>query len=488
MYVCELNLRTNIRKLLGNISFIVLLNILIKPIWLLIDAESQNKIGHADYGLFASLFALGHILATLADFGINQYITKKIAAESSQQKYIYPVVYYFKLSMMLLYPTILVLVGMAVGYQSRELFYLGLVGVAQALTQLLFFYRATFQANQRFMIDSTASVLDKFMLIGLVCLLLYTDTMTLDNFVFARIASLGLSVVVYYAVSLKLFGFILPRLDLNYLTDLVRVSFPFALITVLYSINEKIDQIMIHRLSHDHADAINHAGNYAGGYRWLDAIMMYLWTILPIFFAKFAHHLNEHSAKQRLFNVGHVISSVPMTFVCVFVFFYGDILFVQFNNSTASDISTMTSVLKILFISAFFQGIFALYSTLLTSTGHELKVSVMIIGSIVINIVLNYFLLVNNYGPIGSAYVTVISTVFLSICYVIYIDKYTGIKIPYSILLRLGVTYLLFGATFYLLDYIKLHWIVVTTLSGAALLIFSWFTGLIKILIQKGEL
>ena len=126
--------------------------------------------------------------------------------------------------MKVLYPAVLILLGMTIGYHARELFFLGLIGLIQALTQVLFFYRATFQANQRFMIDSTASVLDKFLLIGFVTVLLFTDNMSLDNFVFARVASFAVSVVVYYMVSLKLFGFILPKMDFNSVTDFIRIS------------------------------------------------------------------------------------------------------------------------------------------------------------------------------------------------------------------------------------------------------------------------
>jgi O-antigen/teichoic acid export membrane protein len=470
---------------------------LIKPVWLFLDARSHNAIGHKDFGLIASFFAITGILATIVDFGINQYSTKKIAANPEAQQTLYPVVFYYKLILVFLFPLALSLIGMAIGYTPKQLFYITLLGFVQSLTQLLFFLRAMFQGNQKFMIDSTASVLDKLVLIGLVIVLLSWNAMNLENFVYARIASFGISVLIYYIVSMKLFGFIKPVFDFNQLVEIVRISIPFGLINMLYATNERLDQYMIYSLA-PHED---HSGHYAGGYRFLDAIMMYLWTILPIFFAKFAHHIQDHSAKQRLFNVGQIIASVPMTYVCMCIFFYGDKLFpLLLDNSTPEDLYAMSSILKILFLSAFLHGVFAIYHTLLTSTGYELKVAVMVVGSIVINIVLNYFV-IPVHGAVGSAWVTLVSTTFLSFCYLAYIHWYTDIRVPYTILIRLAITYSGFGLSFYLLDTLlpsmsiemfqrsyDLQWLVVCSLAGLFLIFFTWLTGLFRILIQKGEL
>ncbi|HVD99357.1 MAG TPA: oligosaccharide flippase family protein [Cytophagaceae bacterium] len=477
-----------IRKLFGNISFVVLLNVLIKPVWLFLENDVQNKIHHKDFGLYAALFSLGYIFASLTDIGLNQYVTKKLASEPSRMREVFSNIFALKLIMLIVYPLLMSVVGWLMGYNGREIYLLVVLCFAQALVQLIFFFRANFQANQHFMVDSTASVMDKFILILIVAIML-SQHITVELFVYARLFSLVITVVVFYIVSLKLFDYIAPKLNQENLKVLIRQSIPFAIITILYSLNERIDTLIIDYLSRASGDLNkeNDTGLYTAAYRFLDACMMYLWTVLPIFFAKFAYHLNDKREKQKLLNFGQVVASVPMVFLSVFVLFYGEILFFQQKNSTPEQIATMTTILKILFFSAGLHGMFAIYSTLLTATGYERMVSKMIIGSIILNIIGN-LIFVPMYGPIGSAWTTVASTVFLSIAYVYFTHRRLDVLIPYAIIGRLFIVYLLFGIVFYLLTLTALPWYLVTMLAGAFLLIFSYMAGLINLMLSRDSL
>lgn len=474
-----------IRKLFGNISFVVLLNVLIKPVWLFLENDVQDKIGHEDFGMYTALFSLGYIFASLTDIGLNQFVTKKLASEPTRIKEVFSNIFALKIMMLLVYPTLMSAAGFLLGYETREIYFLAILSFAQAVVQLIFFFRANFQANQHFMVDSTASVMDKFILILLVVIML-SQKITVDLFIYARLASLLVTVIIFYIVSVKLFDYIAPKLDPEKLKNLIKQSIPFAIITILYSLNEKIDSVIIDYLSRESLDVSKHgdAGLYAAAYRFLDAGMMYLWTILPIFFAKFAYHLANTGEKQKLLNFGQVVASVPMVFLAVFIFFYGELLFFQQKNSTPEQIATMANVLRILFFSASLQGMFAIYSTLLTATGYEIPVSKMILGSIIINIIGN-ITLIPIFGPIASAWVTVASTIFLSIAYVYYTQIKLEVAIPYAILIRLLIVFSLFFGIFYLLTLTQLPWYLVTMLAGAFLLIFSYMSGLISLMLSR---
>ncbi len=320
----------------------------------------------------------------------------------------------------------------------------------------------------------------------LLVVIMLSQRITLDLFIYARLISLLVTVVVFYIVSVRLFDYIAPKLNQERLKVLIKQSIPFAIITILYSLNEKIDSVIIEYLSRVSGDLTkeNDAGLYAAAYRFLDASMMYLWTVLPIFFAKFAYHLTDNHEKQRLLNFGQVVASVPMVFVAVFVYFYGEILFFQQKNSSPEQIATMTTILKILFFSAGLHGVFAIYSTLLTATGYEKMVSKMIVGSIFIN-VLGNIIFIPVYGPVASAWTTLASTVFLSLSYVIFTQRKLEIEIPYSILLRLLVVYGLFALMFYFLTLTTLPWYLVTMLAGAFLLIFAYMGGLLNLMLSR---
>ena len=68
------------KKFLANLSFLLLLNLLIKPFYILgIDAEVQNQVGADEYGLYFSILNFSFIFNILNDFGITNYNNRTIA-------------------------------------------------------------------------------------------------------------------------------------------------------------------------------------------------------------------------------------------------------------------------------------------------------------------------------------------------------------------------------------------------------------------------
>jgi len=68
------------RKFITNLVLIILLNLLIKPLWIFgIDRNVQNLVGPAEFGLYGALLNLSFILNILLDFGITNYNNRNIS-------------------------------------------------------------------------------------------------------------------------------------------------------------------------------------------------------------------------------------------------------------------------------------------------------------------------------------------------------------------------------------------------------------------------
>ena len=452
-----------------------MLNFAIKSVWILADNKVQDKIGHEDYGMYAALFSLGFLFIAFSDLGLNQYATKTLANSPDQLKKLFPNLFTLKIILSIIYPIFMVIVGWVLGYSRHQLYLLSILCVTQSVTQLIFFFRSNFQAFQRFAIDAVASVMDKALLLVIVLILLFVK-IDLELYVYARLISAGLALVILFGFVLNIFGFIKPGLNKEIVKSLLRKSFPFAIITILYSVNDKVDQVMLERIA-----GAKETGLYAGAYRWVDAVMMYLWTVLPIFFARFAFHLNDTKAQQKLLKFGQGIAAIPMIYIAVFVFFYSEKLLFLFKNTDPADLHTMQLCMIALFSAVIINGLFAIYSTLLTSTNHERFVSIMIAVSIVMNITLN-FIFIPQYGAVASAWNTVASYALLSVSYLIYIQFKMQLNLPW---LQLGKTILaglIFTGVFYLLDSLGIfEWWMVAGISGIVLLGLTFALGLISL-------
>ncbi|MEL6732072.1 MAG: oligosaccharide flippase family protein [Bacteroidota bacterium] len=441
---------------------VVLLNLLVKPLWLLVEMEVQDQVGHAEWGLYAALLSFGFLFITLSDLGINQYATKMLAGDPGLMRSYFPNLLSFKFFLTLLYPVIMGVVAWLLGYPEQHIYFLVLLCLVHSGGQLMNFFRANFQAMQRFSLDGFLSVFDRIILLLITIYLFYTQ-LDISRFIYARVVTVILSVIVFYGLIIRMYGWFKPKLDIPLVRNIITYSLSLALMTVLYSIHDKVDQVMLERLAGEKEN-----GLYAGAYRWLEAFSMYMWTVLPIFFARFAFYVKDLKEQEKLLHKGQIITSLPLTLVSIFVWFYGEKLLFLFDQSSPEEIAVMTQCLQAVFVALWLNGNFAIFSTLLTATGHENAVNVFAGISIVVNIGLNWYF-IPIHGAIASAWTTVISYLILSICYIFYFQLRLSIKVPYTQIVKL---FILTGAVwllFYLLDMQGWDWRIVTGVGALAM-------------------
>jgi O-antigen/teichoic acid export membrane protein len=457
VYLCP------IKSLSANISLVVLLNALVKPAWLLMEMLVQDEVGHESWGLYAALLAFGFVFLTFSDLGINQYTTKTLASEPQLLKSYFPNLLTVKMLLTLFYPLLMLGLGWLIGYRGEELWFLALLALMWGGTQLMAFFRSNFRAMQRFTLDSWLSVFDRLVLLGVVGFLLYRG-IDIEAFIFARLAVVGVASLFFYFLLTRLYGWFRPRFNPPLIKKVVRLSWALGLITILYSLHDKVDQVMLERLYSEEEN-----GLYVGAYRWLDAFSMYLWIILPFFFARFAYFIHQKQEQQRLLNFGQVITALPLMFISVFVFFYGELLLFPFENSSPEELLKMENCLLPLFITVLVNSVFAIFSTLLTSTGYERPVNLMIITSIALNIVLNY-IFIPTYGALAAAWTTVASYGLIDLLYLFYVQFKTDIQVPYGQMARLLVAGGVLALCFGLLQQTALPWYGVSLVAGSVYL------------------
>lgn len=421
--------------------------------------EIQDVVGHEAWGMYAALFALGYLFLVFADLGINPYTTQKLASQPELMKTHAPGLLSLKIILMFFYPIFMLGVGWALGYEGIELYFLAIICLIHAGSQLMSFFRANFRAMQRFQIDAYLSVFDRIFLLLLVPALFYTG-MTIDGFIYMRILSVGVGAILFYILLVRMYGKIKASFDKSLLSKSLKSSMPFALMTLLYSVHDKVDQVMIERIAGQ-----LETGLYAAAYRWIDAFSMYLWIVLPIFFARFAFFIKDKKEQQGLLTFGQVIASLPIIFISIFGLFYGDKLLFLFDNSSPEELEVMQACLKILFLALLVNGSFTIFSTLLTSTGYVKFVNQVILLSILLNIGLNAYF-IPQYGAIASAWTTLLSFSLANVAYVMYAGLKLKIYLPFrqfALLVLMGVG--LYGL-FYGLGQMFDNWLLISSIAG----------------------
>ncbi|GAA4354628.1 hypothetical protein GCM10023185_16620 [Hymenobacter saemangeumensis] len=434
----------------------------------------QDRLGHATFGLITALSALTLVVAALSDLGLTPYTVKRVAAEPGFLQETFPTLLPLRGWLNAVALAAMLGVGWVLGYRGAELALLVAVGGALLLTQYGQFLRGTLQAHQKFNTDAVLSVVEKLLLL-LVVVALLPIGLTLHNYVGARLGAAAFTAVLLYGLMTRLFGRIRYRWRWPQARSALSASLPFAMMTLLYGMNERIDMVMLERLA-----SPTEAGYYAGAYRWVDAVMMYAWTVLPLFFAKFASVQHEARQQRKLLWFGQRVLTLPLLFVVAFVLFRGEVLFWQFSHSTAGELARMSTCLKILFVNVLVHAFFAIYSTLLTSTTHERAVSWVVAGSIALNVGLNLVLL-PRYGAVAASLNTLACAVAVSGAYLVLVARRTGVVLPWRILSRLLLAFgMLCGAWYVLRTGLYLSWWLEAGLMALVYGLIVLGTGLVQ--------
>ncbi len=152
------------QSFLFNTIFILLVNFIIKPIWVFgIDRSVQNHIGSEEYGLYFAIFNYVYIFQILLDFGLQNFNQTEIAADNSKFKKLLPGMLSAKFVLTIAYIILTVLVGYLLGYSEQK--YFGWLIVNQILLSLIVFLRSNVSAHRLFIKDAFLYLIYKSLMI-----------------------------------------------------------------------------------------------------------------------------------------------------------------------------------------------------------------------------------------------------------------------------------------------------------------------------------
>ena len=277
------------RTFLSNLSLILILNLLIKPVYLLgIEAEVQNRVGPEVFGSYSALISLSFLLNILLDLGITNYNTRNIARNQQLVHNHFSGVVLLRLILGLFYMVVLTSAGWMLGYSSSFLLLLAMLGFNQFLAASILYLRSNLTGLMLFKRDAVLSILDRGLLvIGLGYVLLtmnQSSDFKIEWLVFGQTIAYGATLVVGFIFLMRHTGKLKLSWNLAFYRTILKQSFPYALLVLLMMGSYKTDSVMLERML---PNGDYHAGIYAMGYRFFEASNMigflFAGLLLPIF-------------------------------------------------------------------------------------------------------------------------------------------------------------------------------------------------------------
>lgn len=407
------------RKFLSGLFLMVLLNVLIKPVAIFgIDAEIQNRVGAADYGIYFSLLNFSFLFNILMDIGINNFTTKSVAQYPRAALSYFGKILVFRFMLFILYALVTISLAVVLGWETFEVYLLSFLVLNQFFVVLIAYARSHFGGLLMFKTDAIINVLDRFLLIIFCGILLYapvTDTpFKIEWFVWIQTACYGTTCIVALSILLRKIG--MPKLRYKRLFSyaLLRKSFPYALLILLMMLYTRVDSVMIERI---HPNGKSQAGFYAQGFRLLDAFFMFAMIFSNLLFPLFSKMLAQRDNIVPLLNMaGKLLVGGAFGLAIVCFFHPYEILDLIYENDVFES-STSFQLIMMAFVGMCTSLIFG---TLLTANGSLKFLNTVSAIGILVNIGINAFL-IPEYGANGAAFATLVTQTVVSLTQVVYV-------------------------------------------------------------------
>lgn len=411
------------KKFLLNIILLVVLNLLIKPFWFFgIEVTVQNRLSNAEYGIYFSLLSFSMIFNFLLDLGITNFNNREIAKHNHLiSKYLSNIIG-IKVVLGIFYTFLCFSVGLLVGYNTREFMLLAFLVLNQFLSSFILYLRSNINGLLMFISDSILSVLDKFLMIVILSLLLWTNiaggSFKIEWFIYSQTVAYLLTAIVSFYMAVRNSKYFRPSINIKYFLVILKKSLPFSILVLLMAAYNRFEPILLERLL---PDGETQAGIYAQGFRILEVFsnFAYLFPVLLLpLFSKLLKHKDE---LNNLISLASSLLLIPSIIFSVACSLYGLEIMNFMYHKPGNGYIFSTLILGFTGISVTY-----LFGTLLTANGNLKQLNIMALSAVCINICMN-LLLIPLYEAQGAAIASFITQSGTAIVQFILARKIIGI-------------------------------------------------------------
>jgi len=452
-------------KFYSSLLLLIILNAIIKPFWIFgIDRQVQNITGAAEYGTYFSLLNLSIVFGFLLDWGLTNFINRELSSRKTELQQQLGSFFLLKILFAVLYTAAVIVVARLTGVKRWDI--LSAVIAIQFLTFLFLFLRSIITANQWFRTDAWLSVLDKALMILFAGCFIFLPAVfgpvNIDRFLLAQVISTTVAVVIVVII-LYSNKIVFKKPQPNFFTrPLIYSVLPFALTVFLMSVHMRADGFLLERI---HPDGAHEAGIYAAAYRLLDASNMVGYLVASFFMPFIARLWSEDQPLEKtILQTRHLQLMFAVTIAAIAIVLAPWLQKILYHRSDAYSIQVLRWCLPALIGYSLVQ----VYGTVMTATGSIIAFCYLNLAAVIINIVLNIFL-IPSHGALGCCIAAVCSQAFLAVATMVFVNNKLKMAAGARSLGIYLLNGLLVGAVLYFLSKTQVN---------------SWFTLVIATLVS----
>ncbi|MEO0312593.1 MAG: hypothetical protein RIQ89_2250 [Bacteroidota bacterium] len=469
------------KKFLSSLVILLFLNLLIKPFWVLgIEVMVQNAVGAEQYGFYYAIFNFSFLLNIFLDVGITNFNNKNIAQNNHLLSKHFASIVVLRFLLAVTFTLVTLIGGLIIGYTDDMMKMLIAVLVNQILISTIAYLRSNLAGLHLFKTDSIISVLDRLIMI-LICgalLINHSASGTFDIrwFIYAQTMAYFITALITAIIVMDKAKVRKLKWRWAFFMMILKKSYPYAILVLLMTFYNRIDGVMLERLLPFRRGAYE-AGIYASAYRLLDASNMIAFLFAGLLLPIFARMLKLKESVEQLVQLTFSILIVPAFLVVITCVVYSNELMALLYKDHIEASAAVFRVLICCFVPIASVYIFG---TLLTANGNLKQLNIMASAGMVINIILNIFLIpkMEALGAAISSFSTQLLCALAQVLMVQYIFKF---KVNFKLLLSLAIFVVGSIGIQYYISNLSLQWMWRMTISIAICTALAFTLRLISI-------
>ena len=393
------------------------------------------------------------------DPGLQAYSSKTLAFNRNEIPSIFSKLSGLKILLSFAFVALSSLTAYAIGYDSRQIYLLFLIGIGMVLSSSFVLMRTVLTGMGNYRMDSWLSSLDRVLIIlvlGTILFLpLFSNQITIESFALTQ----TLCYLIACFIMVSVLGFkkliILPTIKWGEVSIVLKATLPFAGIIFLTSICNRIDVVMLNEIL-PKKQAHFESGIYAAGYRFLDAANMVGFLFGALLLPMYARLMSTKEDVSSLFKTSF---GILLTVGCVLgigsIFYATEIFKLSYTDIYLQHadimLPLMMSLIPITLSNAF--------GPIILASGKLKAFNLTLLAAIVLNVVLN-LLVIPQYGALGSAYTTFITEIFLLIAMYFISSTIPGISFGLVKIIKYTGYIAICIGTGFILKSIDLYWMI----------------------------
>ena len=470
------------RKFVTNLALVLLLNLLIKPFWILgIEVAVQNAVGLEQYGFYYAIFNFSFLLNIFLDLGITNFNNKNISQNNHLLSKHLSSIILLRLLLAGIFVIFTIIGGIVIGYTTDMMKMLIAVIFNQVLISFIMYLRSNLAGLHLFKTDSFISILDRLIMILLCLILLYnyhtTGHFDIRWFIYAQTTAYLITSLITLAIVMKKAKIKKLSWRWPFFVMILKKSYPYAVLVLLMTFYNRIDGVMLERLLPFRTGA-HEAGVYASAYRLLDASNMIAFLFSGLLLPIFSRMIKLKQNIIEMVRLSFSLLVIPAIVVATVSFFFSyDIMNLLYKGNHIEESSIVFKILMCCFIPISSTYIFG---TLLTANGNLRQLNIMASIGMCINIFLN-FILIPKYSAAGAAFSSITTQIITAGAQIFMAQKTFNFKKDFKLLFTILGFIISVITINILISHLNIHWISRLLISVLACFTLAFLTKLISI-------